>query len=641
MKKILLLAIFLAGGLFLLNQPTQILGATSPTFIRNASTTNLSVSSQGSGCAQFSSTGALTSSGSACGGSGSQTPWTALIDGAGFALTNVGAVTATTFTGTSTATSTFTGGFNTLSLKSDTGIVASSLVSCDTIDTDSTGNFKCGTDSGGAGSQTPWTSAIDGGGFALSNAGAITGTTINATSTATSTFTGPINTGGLSTSNGLTITGGALRLNNSSFTSLTGTGLTNTAGVLTLNATGDWTGTFDGQEGAYYLDARNLTSFGTPFYTFFNATTTTALAEGSNLYWTNTRFDNRLSATTSLPSITTLTGLSSFGTANATTTAAGGVAGTGILSTGGVTSANLNVTNLTSALTLTGSSGAFAEYTGTSCTNQFVRSLSVLGAATCATVANTDLANSTISGVALGGTLGALTATDTTLTFSGTYDGSTARTVGINLATSNTWSGLQLFTNTATSTFRGGIKSNAGFDGIFGTLQSLSLGTGSATTTKLVSGATSTISHGIELATVGGSVNIGTTTPSNGRKLTVDGAIGGCSKTLVSGATITVNFNDCNTREIVLANSGATIALSGGKAGDHVSLILYQDATGNRTISSYGANTYFVSSNTSGPTATTSPGLTTKPGTCNIFTFLVGNGTSSLSYYAPFPSRCY
>jgi len=47
--------------------------------------------------------------------------------------------------------------------------------------------------SGGSGSQTPWTSAIDGAGYALTNAGAITGTTFTATSTtATSTFAGGI-----------------------------------------------------------------------------------------------------------------------------------------------------------------------------------------------------------------------------------------------------------------------------------------------------------------------------------------------------------------------------------------------------------------------------------------------------------------
>jgi hypothetical protein len=91
--------------------------------------------------------------------------------------------------------------------------------------------------------------------------------------------------------------------------------------------TGDWTGTFDGQEGSYYTNAQNLTNFGIPFYTFFNATTTDALSEGStNLYWTNDRFDSRLTATTALPALTTLSGLSSLGTLGATTTAQGNLA---------------------------------------------------------------------------------------------------------------------------------------------------------------------------------------------------------------------------------------------------------------------------------------------------------------------------
>jgi len=57
----------------------------------------------------------------------------------------------------------------------------------------------------------------------------------------------------------------------------------------------------------------------------------------------------------------------------------------------------LTLTPLTSALLVTNGSGVLAEYAGSSCTNQFVRSLSALGVATCATVANTDLANSTVS----------------------------------------------------------------------------------------------------------------------------------------------------------------------------------------------------------------------------------------------------
>ncbi|MDO8482477.1 MAG: hypothetical protein Q7S86_01500, partial [bacterium] len=209
-----------------------------------------------------------------------------------------------------------------------------------------------------------------------------------------------------------------LGVNSETFTDLTGAGLQNTNGVLTLNATGDWTGTFDGQEGTYYLDARNLTNFGSPFYSFFSATntdaltqgslnkyystllfatdlsgttttalaegsnlyytlsrfasalagtttdalsegttnkyytdtrvatviagtTTTALAEGTNKYWTDTRFDARLSATTTLPNLTTLLGLT-----NASTT---GLTVTGNSYFGTTTITNLSVTNLSTS----------------------------------------------------------------------------------------------------------------------------------------------------------------------------------------------------------------------------------------------------------------------------------------------------
>lgn len=59
------------------------------------------------------------------------------------------------------------------------------------------------------------------------------------------------------------------------------------------------------------------------------------------------------------------------------------------------------------------------------------------------TVPNAALTNSTISGIALGSNLANLTATDGTLTFSGTYTGATARTIGINLGNANTWSADQ------------------------------------------------------------------------------------------------------------------------------------------------------------------------------------------------------
>lgn len=175
---------------------------------------------------------------------------------------------------------------------------------------------------------------------------------------------------------GLATFSNGVNVNGETITDFTGTGLSNSGGALTLNATGDWTGTFDGQEGTYYLARANhtgtqlastisdftsavntiisasstiwkntteasLETFLTDVTNVFTnndvigdaniadnitasnylslvawyATTTADIAEGgSNLYFTNTRFDNRLSATTTLPNITTLAGLSTVGT---------------------------------------------------------------------------------------------------------------------------------------------------------------------------------------------------------------------------------------------------------------------------------------------------------------------------------------
>jgi fibronectin-binding autotransporter adhesin len=66
-------------------------------------------------------------------------------------------------------------------------------------------------------------------------------------------------------------------------------------------------------------------------------------------------------------------------------------------------------------------------------------------------------ATTTIAGFALSGnvTLANLTATDATLTLSGTYNGSTARTIGLNLGNANTWSATQTFSNTIVGSING------------------------------------------------------------------------------------------------------------------------------------------------------------------------------------------
>ncbi len=113
-------------------------------------------------------------------------------------------------------------------------------------------------------------------------------------------------------------------------------------------------------------------------------------------------------------------------------------------------------------------------------------------------IANANLANSAISGIALGSDLADLTATDTTLTFSGAYNGGTARTVGLNLANANTWTAkptIQLTTeqlrigydasNYTTKT----VSSIAGVtDNIVGTTPTYSLGLGGTSYFSLATG---------------------------------------------------------------------------------------------------------------------------------------------------------
>ncbi len=194
-------------------------------------------------------------------------------------------------------TSTFTGGIFANDFRSN-------LVSCDSLDTNASGAIICGTDATGGSAGVPnliyrtlsttkyytaSTSATDNlawhfnNGFVSSASSSFANTTyftdgliskasstfsnilsvkgdlfasstirgvgpITLTSTGTSTFSGGISAAasGLATSKGLAITGGTFRLNSESFSDLTGTGLSNTAGALTLDATGDWTGTIDG-----------------------------------------------------------------------------------------------------------------------------------------------------------------------------------------------------------------------------------------------------------------------------------------------------------------------------------------------------------------------------------------------------------
>ena len=151
-------------------------------------------------------------------------------------------------------------------------------------------------------------------------------------------------------------------------------------------------------------------------------------------------------------------------------------------------SSSLYITPLSSALILTGADGLMSEYAGTSCTNQFTRSISALGVATCASVANTDLTNSTIGLT----TSGSLTIGTSPISLGGTS------ALNLNMSNANSWTALQTFVNASTT--------NIG-------------STGSA-----------------YFATAGGNVGIGTTTPFGHLDLYTD----------AGGTITTLNINGQN-----------------------------------------------------------------------------------------------
>lgn len=149
----------------------------------------------------------------------------------------------------------------------------------------------------------------------------------------------------------------------------------------------------------------------------------------------NNDWDVRMTATTSLPKITALAGLS-------------------------ITKSQIS--DLGTLFTQTIASTTFVDRAAwtsidnypTGCTNQFVRTIG--DTLTCATVGAADVS------------LANLTATDTTLTFSGTYTGATARTIGLNLANANSWTALQTFANATTTLLSATYASST--TGFFGAL---------------------------------------------------------------------------------------------------------------------------------------------------------------------------
>jgi hypothetical protein len=229
-----------------------------------------------------------------------------------------------------------------------------------------------------------------------------------------------------------------LTLGGQTFTSLLGSGLTNTGGALTLDST-------------FLNNSVN---------SFIAASTTIPKTYTANTFTALNTFSN---TSTTLASFTYASTTSLFaGNITLSTTTAGllrtDASGVTFVDTTNYQTAGNYLTTLGSGYAST-TATAVTFSTTTSSFNGLTAGITVIpssGALTLTptlsgTLNNGGLTNSTISGIPLGSDLENLTATNGTLTFSGAYNGGTARTVGLNLNNPNSWTALQTFAFSSTT----------------------------------------------------------------------------------------------------------------------------------------------------------------------------------------------
>ncbi len=261
-------------------------------------------------------------------------------------------------------------------------------------------------------------------------------------------------------------------------------------------ASGDWT-TFNNKISSTSLSASYPLAYNSSTGNFslgFGTTTTNTFS--------NLQTFNGGASTTNF----TASGEGFFGTAS-TTNLTVSSAPSGFLQTNasGVVSATstFNIANTFGILPIAnGGSNASSYTTGT------LLSYNGTSFVSTSTIGNNQLQNSTISGVALGGSLATLAAGNNTITFNGSYNGSTARLINLNLGNANAWTALQTFANASSSQFTA--SSSVYFTSLTNSLLSTNAnGQVIATTsigTNLLTGTLGTI-NGTGL-TAGGSITI-------------------------------------------------------------------------------------------------------------------------------------
>lgn len=242
------------------------------------------------------------------------------------------------------------------------------------------------------------------GGFSVSSGGGIVGTSLNISSLS-NTLVAVDSAGNLIATT--TSAGGV--------TAVTGSGNISSTGGATPNIT--FTGTLPIANGG-----TNSTTIG--------ASSTVALSNGTSIVYVSTSSLGISGGTLSGGT----TGQNAYWTSASTL----GSEATGTISAG----TGISVSGTPSVL-----------LSGTTIANTGVLSIGGLTGTVSTSSLGLASANATISGTLLGGTLPSLTSTDSTLTFSSIsgYNGTTARTVGLNLGSVNTWTGGQTFGNATTT----------------------------------------------------------------------------------------------------------------------------------------------------------------------------------------------
>lgn len=340
-----------------------------------------------------------------------------------------------------------------------------------------------------------------------------------------------------------------------------------------------------------------------PFYTSTNGTP--AEISGGESTFTYNATDNRLTI-----SYASTTGISSS-YASSTSGFFGSLsvgALTGILkATAGLVSVATPGTDyLVNAITSIGPAGqtqsgpSVAVSTTTSSFNGLTVGTTVVGAGNTltwtpslsGTLNNSGLTNSTISGISLGSNLGDLTAGNSSLTFSGTYNGSTARNIILNMGNANNWTALQTFVNASSTLFS--VTNTAYFGGTATTtissIGSITMPAGSVFTKTGTADGCANWSSGV-LGTTG--VACGSGGASTDKWATSTSPTFG----IYPNSALTVGFGTSSPRWTIQAASStnAQLALSDGTVtGEH---FLFRNAGNSLTIATASPTTLATTSN--------------------------------------------